>query len=456
VNLFAPTRLYGAPDDFRRFVDEAHATGLGVLLDVVYNHLGPDGNYLKEFSDHYFTDRYGCEWGEAINFDGEGSGPVRELFIANAGYWVDEYHVDGLRLDATQSIHDASPSHIVAAVARSARTAARGRRTVIVAENETQEARLARPPERGGLGLDALWNDDFHHSARVALTGKNEAYYSDYLGRPQELLSAVKWGFLYQGQRYRWQGRRRGAPALDLPPSAFVLFLENHDQVANTADGSRLHARTSPGRWRALTTLLLLAPGTPMLFQGQEFASSRPFLYFADHRPDLAALVEKGRREFLQQFPTLASPEIYARLAPPHDRATFEKCKLDLSERVRNAGAYALHKDLLRLRREDPAFSTQAPRGLDGAVLGDAALVLRFFHEPGGDRLVLINLGRDLELAPAPEPLLAPPEGARWRVLWASDDPRYGGAGVVEPDREDSGWRIPGEAALVLAPAPRR
>ena len=456
VNLYAPTRLYGIPDDFRRFVDDAHAAGLGVILDVVYNHFGPDGNYLKEFSETYFTDRYACEWGEAINFDGEGSGPVRDLIIANAGYWIDEYHLDGLRIDATQSIHDASGNHVLAAVARSARAAARGRPIVIVGENESQESRLVRAPAEGGLGIDALWNDDFHHSAVVALTGRNEAYYTDYLGRPQELLSALKWGFLYQGQRYRWQGKRRGTPALDLPPRAFVLFLENHDQVANSGNGVRLHLRASPGRYRALTALLLLAPGTPMLFQGQEFASTRPFLYFAHHEPELARLVEKGRRDFLSQFPTLASSEMAKRLLPPHERATFEGCKLDLSERERNLGAYALHKDLLRLRREDPAFAVQRPRGLDGAVLGEAAMVIRFFHEPGGDRLLLVNLGRDLELAPAPEPLLAPPEESRWRVVWASEDPRYGGTGVVEPESDETGWRIPGEAALVLAPAPRR
>jgi maltooligosyltrehalose trehalohydrolase len=456
VNLFAPTRLYGRPDDFRRFVDEAHAAGAGVLLDVVYNHFGPDGNYWKEFSESYFTDRHRCEWGEAINFDGEGSGPVREFFIANAGYWIDEYHLDGLRLDATQSIHDASPGHILAAVTRAARSAAGGRTIVVVAENEPQDAGLARPVEKGGVGLDALWNDDFHHSAAVALTGRNEAYYGDFLGRPQELLSAVKWGFLYQGQRYSWQKKRRGTPALDLPPPAFVVFLENHDQVANAGDGSRLHQRSSPGRYRALTALLLLSPGTPMLFQGQEFASTRPFLYFADHRPDLAELVAKGRREFLSQFPSLASAGMAARLPLPHDRATFERCKLDLSERERNAGAYALHRDLLRLRREDPAFRAQRPRGVDGAILDDAAVALRFFDEGEGDRLLLVNMGRDLRLEPAPEPLLAPPPGFGWRVSWSSEDPRYGGLGVTEAETEEDGWKVPGEAALVLAPARKR
>lgn len=274
VNLFAPTRLYGEPDDFRRFVDQAHGLGLGVILDVVYNHIGPDGNVLKEYSTDYFTDRYQNEWGEAINFDGPNSGPVREYFIANAAYWIDEYHLDGLRLDATQQIFDRSANHIIAAVGRSVRSAAKGRKTLIVAENEPQEARLVRPAEEGGFGLDAVWNDDFHHTARVALTGRNPAYYTDYLGSSQEFISAFKWGYLYQGQRYAWQKKRRGTSALDLGPAHFVTFIQNHDQVANSGRGQRCHELTSPGRYRALTALMLLGPGTPMLFQGQEFAAS--------------------------------------------------------------------------------------------------------------------------------------------------------------------------------------
>src|SRR5438477_437446 len=210
VNLFAPTRLYGRPDDLRRFVNEAHAAGIGVILDVVYNHFGPDGNYLRAFSPAYFSDRYKNEWGEALNFDGADAGPVREFFLANAAYWIDEFHLDGLRLDATQQIFDSSPENIMAAIGRHVRVAARGRNTLIVAENETQHTKLVRPAERGGYGLDALWNDDFHHSAQVALTGNNQAYYTDYLGTPQELISAAKWGYLFQGQHYSWQKKRRG------------------------------------------------------------------------------------------------------------------------------------------------------------------------------------------------------------------------------------------------------
>ncbi len=239
VNLFAPCRLYGSPDDMRRFVDQAHALGLGVILDVVYNHFGPDGNYVREFSEHYFTDRHTTDWGEPINFDDPQSGPVREFYVANAGYWIDEFHLDGLRLDATQNIYDDSADHILAAIARRVRQAARGRRTYLVAENEPQQVRLVKPADRGGYGLDALWNDDFHHTALVALTGHNEAYYIDYLGSPQEFISSLKWGYLYQGQHYQWQGHGRGTPALAVPPSAFVHFLSNHDQVANSAHGLR-------------------------------------------------------------------------------------------------------------------------------------------------------------------------------------------------------------------------
>lgn len=452
VDLFAPTRLYGAPDDFRRFVDRAHAVGLAVILDVVYNHLGPDGNYLREFSATYFSDRYPNEWGDALNFDGPGSGPVREFVVANAGYWVDEFHLDGLRLDATQQVFDASPVHVLVEVAERVRAAARGRATLVVAENEPQHARLVRSRERGGFGMDALWNDDFHHSAVAAVTGRNPAYYGDYRGDPQELVSAVKRGYLYQGQRSRWQGKRRGSPAFDVPPAAFVNYLQNHDQIANSADGLRIHRLTSPGRYRAETALLLLAPQTPMLFQGQEFAASTPFLYFADHEPGLAARVREGRREFLSQFPGTATAEVRTALPDPSDPATFERCVLDHSERERHAGILALHRDLLRLRREDPVFRDPRPHAVDGAVLAGEAFVLRYFADDGDDRLLLVNLGRDLHLDPAPEPLLAPPEHRRWRVLWSSEDPIYGGAGTPEPDRGGEGWRIPGHAALALAP----
>jgi maltooligosyltrehalose trehalohydrolase len=451
VNLFAPTRLYGAPDDFRRFVDRAHALGLGVVLDVVYNHFGPDGNYLRSFSEDYFTDRYKNEWGEAINFDGPNSLPVREFFLANAAYWIDEYHLDGLRLDATQQIFDASADNIMAALARRVRQAGGQRATWIVAENEPQHAKLARHESQGGYGLDALWNDDFHHSAMVALTGKNPAYYTDYHGDAQEFISALKWGFLYQGQRYAWQKKRRGLPCLDLAPAQLVVFLQNHDQIANSGRGLRCHALTSPGRYKALTALFLLGPNTPMLFQGQEFASSKPFYYFADHKPELAALVQSGRQEFLAQFPSLALPDMQAELAAPHEPETFAKCRLDWSERERHAELLALHRALLELRRDDPVFRFSRRRGMDGAVLSASAFVLRFFGDAAGDRLIVVNLGRDCQITPAPEPLLAPPADCAWELAWSSDDVKYGGCGTP-PLETDAGWFLPGEATVVLRP----
>ncbi len=457
VNLYAPTRLYGTPDDFRRFVDEAHRHGLAVILDVVYNHLGPDGNYLKPFAPAYFTDKYRTEWGEAINFDGPDSGPVREFYAANAGYWIDEFHLDGLRLDATQAVFDDTPDqsrHILTEIGRRVRDAARGRATIVVTENEPQLPKLVRSVARGGNGLDGLWNDDFHHAAMVALTGRCESYYTDYRGSPQEFISAFKYGYLFQGQWYSWQEKRRGRPGFDLPPAAFVTFIQNHDQVANSGRGMRAHQLTSPGRYRAMTALLLLAPGTPMLFMGQEFAASTPFLYFADHTPGLANLVQAGRAEFLEQFRTIADPQMRDQLAPPHDRRTFERCKLDFSERERHADLYLLTRDLLKLRREDPAFQAQSPRGVDGAVLGEQAFVLRYFRDNGLDRLVVVNFGRDLHLLTCPEPLLATPEGMRWRTVLSTEDPRYGGGGTPAVDTETEGWRILGEAAVVLAPEP--
>ncbi len=451
VGLFAPVAIYGQPDDFRRFVDDAHRNKLGVILDVVYNHVGPDGNYLKEFSDHYFTDRYQNEWGEAINYDGENSAPVREWVCTNAAYWAAEYHLDGLRLDATQQIFDSSARNIQTDLCAAMRNAAQVREIIIVAENELQHTKLVRPVDQGGYGLGALWNDDFHHAAVVALTGRNDAYYTDYLGKPQEFISAVKYGYLFQGQRYKWQSKRRGTPAFGIPPARFVNYIENHDQLANSGRGDRLGKLTSPGRLRAMTALLLLAPGTPMLFQGQEFGASSPFLFFADHTETLRPLVARGRLDFLSQFRALAQGEMRSCLPDPADSATFERCKLDFTERDRNAPMYRLHKDLLRIRREDPVFSAQRAGAVDGAVLAEEAFVLRYFGENGGDRLLIVNLGRDVLLDPAPEPLLAPPEGRLWQPMWSSEVPEYGGCGTAPLETADN-WRIPGHAAVALRP----
>jgi maltooligosyltrehalose trehalohydrolase len=455
VDLFAPTRLYGRPDDLRDFVDRAHAAGIAVLLDVVYNHLGPSGNYLRAFSPAYFTDKYENEWGDAINFDGAGSAAVRELFQSNAEYWIDEFHFDGLRFDATQQIFDDSSEHILQAIARTARAAAGARSIVLVAENEPQETRLVRPIEQGGYGLDALWNDDFHHSAIVGVTGRGEAYYSDTCGNPQEFVSAAKYGYLFQGQHYAWQRQPRGTPSFGLSPAHFVVYLQNHDQVANSARGLRGHQLTSPARWRAITALTLLSPSTPMLFQGQEFSASAPFLYFADFESELAAAVRKGRAEFLTQFPSIVDVEARSTLDDPSSVSTFERCKLDFAERERHADAYRLHEDLLRLRRADPTFSKPRAQPVDGAVLSAHAFMLRFFGGDDGDRVLIVNLGSDLNRPSIAEPLLAPPVDREWSVIWSSEDPRYGGTGM--PDLWPKGcWHIPAESAVVLAPGATR
>ena len=444
VDLYAPVHIYGDPDDLRAFIDRAHALGLAVILDVVYNHLGPDGNYLADFSPAYFTDKYTNDWGRAVNF--EGPAPAREFFVQNARYWIEEYHFDGLRLDATQDIKDASPRHVLVDIVNAARSAAGGVPIYIVAENEPQQTTIVRGQEGGGYGADALWNDDAHHAAVVALTGRREAYYRDYQGSAQELISCARFGYLYQGQWYSWQKQRRGTPALDLPPHAFVTYLENHDQVANSAFGRRLHLSASPGRHRALTAWMLLGPSTPMLFQGQEYGASTPFLYFADHTPELAGAVRRGRIEFLAQFPSLTDDRVVKALAPPAAEATFNSCKLDRTERERHRAAYELHCDLIGLRRKDPVLSGGTTRP-EGAVLGPGVLLLRYLSAEHGDRLLIVNLDCDLDFTPAREPLLAPPLNGRWKTVWSSEAPEYGGQGTAPLD-PDGPWLIPGSSAM--------
>jgi maltooligosyltrehalose trehalohydrolase len=450
VALFAPAHVYGDPHALKRFVDAAHERGLGVILDVVYNHFGPDGNYLFFYSDTYQTDRHPNDWGQAINFDGPGSKGVRDFFVQNACYWISEYHLDGLRLDAVHAIYDDSPVHVLAELSIQARKAAADRSIVLIAECESQLIKTIQPVEQGGWGLDAVWSDDFHHICRVAVTGHREAYYSDYRGTVQELLSVIKRGFVFQGQRHDWQKKPRGSVVKDEPAHGFVFYLQNHDQVANHVHGDRLHTITSPGRARALTTLMLLAPETPLLFMGQEFAASSPFLFFADHGSELAPLVYQGRKKFLSLFPSYATPEAQEAVPDPSDVRTFERSRLDFADRERHAGVYRLHRDLLRLRRDDPVIACQNRQSIDGAVLGPEALVLRYFTATDEDRLLIVNLGAELVLIPAPEPLLAPVTDGAWTLRWSSDHADYGGPGFVNPLTED-GWRIPAMSATLFA-----
>jgi len=280
----------------------------------------------------------------------------------------------------------------------------------------------------------------------------HDAYYSEYYGSPQEMISSTKWGYLYQGQYYFLQGKRRGSSTIGLSPSCFVNYVQNHDQVGNSAWGIRLHRLTNPAALRAMTALLMLSPQTPMLFQGQEFSCSAPFLYFADLNQEISHQVHAGRIEFLKQFTNIDSPEIIDTIDKPYEPETFEQSKIDLTERERHAKVYALHRDLIRLRREDPVFSVGYACHIEGAVLGTSGFLLRYFKGQE-QRLLLINLGRELHLAPVPEPMIAPPEGCTWEVLWTSESIEFGGSGTPKLDTEKF-WRLQGNAAVVLSPVP--
>lgn len=454
ANLFAPSHLYGEPDDFRRFVNAAHRVGLGVLLDVVYNHVGQVGeSLLRPFAAAYFSTKHTNEWGAAINFDDDRSAEVRAMVLDNVRYWIQEFHLDGFRIDATQAIYDDSPRHILLEISRSARAAAGDRRILLIGENEPQHARLLRDADAGGYELDALVNDDFHHAALVRLTGRREAYYSDYTGSPEEFLAAMRWGYLFQGQRYAWQKQPRGAPAWDIAAPRIVVNIENHDHLANSLDGARVHTQTSPGKHRAMTAILLLGPQTPMLFQGQEFSASTPFLYFNDSPPELAEGVRRGRADFLSQFPSYAVPEVQMALPDPCAERTFERSKLNHGEADRHGPEYRLHSDLLRLRREDPVLRLHDATLIHGATLSTHACLLRFFSPDGDTRILVVNFDSAFFLPSVATPLAAPPEGRRWGILWASESPRYGGNATPPVDTLE-GWRLPGEAAVVLQPVP--
>jgi len=449
VCLFAPFHGYGSPDDFRRFVDRAHACGLAVILDVVYNHLGPSGNTLYRWTASYKASE-NSEWGDMLNYDGARSGPVREFVIANAGYWIDEFHLDGLRLDATNAIIDRSPEHVLAALCRRAREAGRGRPIFLVGENEPQDVALLREP----VALDAMWNDDFHHATRILATGVIEGYLHDYRGTPQELISAVKHGFLFQGQMYPWQRNPRGKSTRGVARNRFVQFLENHDQVANAGFGERLSTLADPATLRALTAVLLLTPPLPLLFQGQEHGATQRWMFFVDHGEGLHAPIRDGRARFMGQFSRLATPEAQAALPDPCARPTFAACVLDPQHRRLDHPRVQLHRDLLRLRRDDPAFTDARPEALDGAVLSEHAFVVRYFQDdPARDRLLLVNFGATFSHPAPAEPLVAPPDGMIWRTAWSSEDPRYGGHGTPPPlDR--ARLAIPARAAVLVVPAP--
>jgi len=354
---FAPDASYGRPEELKRLVEQAHLRGLMVLLDVVYNHFGPEGNYLHAYAPQFFNARHHTPWGAAINFDAEGARTVRDFFIHNALYWVEEYRFDGLRLDAVHAIADDSDPDIVTELARALRSGpGRERHIHLVLENDRNQARyLERDAAGRPLAASAQWNDDLHHALHILITGERDGYYEDYAARPLWYLGrSLAQGFGYQGEPSPHRdGATRGEPSAHLPPAAFISFLQTHDQVGNRALGERLCALAAPQALRAALACVLLAPAPPLLFMGEEFAASTPFLFFCDFGPELAAAVTRGRRHEFARFERFRDPAAQAAIPDPNDPQTFAASKLRWDEvgRAPHGEWLALHRELLALRR---------------------------------------------------------------------------------------------------------
>ncbi len=388
VALFAPARCYGAPDDLRRLVDAAHALGLAVALDVVYNHLGPDGAYLGAYSSRYFTSRHETPWGAALNFDGDDSGPVRAFFVENALYWAHEFHVDALRLDATHAIIDESARPIPAEIAARVHETTRGR-TLVVAEDHRNLASMLRPAREGGWDLDAVWADDFHHVCRRFLAGDADGYFRDYSGSIDDIATTLRQGWLFTGQHSVHLGGPRGTDPKGLLPRQFVIALQNHDQIGNRAFGERLNHQIDAPAWRAATALLLTAPETPLLFMGQEWAASSPFLYFTDHNPELGRLVTEGRRREFASFRAFSSPEARERIPDPQAPATFARSRLNWDERTAepHASVLRLTAALLALRSGRQTGRSRHADPVDAGTVDDATVFVS-----RGDWLIVARL----------------------------------------------------------------
>jgi len=420
VDLFAPHHAYGGPDGLRRFVDACHGYGMGVVLDVVYNHLGPAGNYLPEFGP-YFSERHRTNWGPAINFDGPGSDEVRRFVVDNATMWLRDYHIDGVRLDAVHAIVDDSARHLLTELSEEVEALATilGRPLFLIAESDLNDPRFVRSREAGGHGLDAAWADEWHHALHAVLTGERSGYYEDF-GSIELLAKALRQAWVYDGTWSPHRGRHHGGSPGGLWGHQFVVCTQNHDQVGNRAVGERLPALAGTGPSKVAAALLLTGPFTPMLFQGEEWGASTPFQYFTDHLdPDLGRAVSEGRRREFAYFGW--DPE---RVPDPQDAATFERSKLDWSELDRHQNAELLdwYRRLIALRRSWPQLAD--PR-LD-------QVEVTFDEDEGwlvvarGGVLVLVNLGeRSHRIAVPPA-----------RLLLASDDAITVGTGevVLAPD----------------------
>ncbi|MEA3209846.1 MAG: maltooligosyltrehalose trehalohydrolase [Chthoniobacter sp.] len=431
VRLFAPARVYGHPDDLRALVDAAHARGLAVILDVVYNHFGPDGNFLREFSPDYFEHRHHTPWGEAINF---GSRPVRDFYVANIDYWMEDFHIDGFRLDATHEIFDDSSRHILAELAELVHQ----RHGYIIAEDERNEGRIVASPEEDGYGLDAVWADDFHHTVEVALIDAS-MYHRDFAGELSELADALENGWIYRGQKLASKGIERGTPCAHLPPERFVFCISNHDQAGNRAFGDRLNHLVSPETYRAASALLCLVPYTPLLFMGQEWGASAPFQFFTDHEPELGRLVEEGRGRDIRRFPVFEKALVERDIPSPQARETFERSKLDWAESTQegHATCLRLYRDALRLRREHPAFRPSDRAHTHVAELKCEVLAIRA-TAGSDDWLLLCDLRGGHSGSLPDEEFCRLTDGRSWRRQFSSNDPQFGGPDSVSFD-ESSG-----------------
>jgi len=450
---YAPQNTYGGPEGLRRLVDAAHRAGLAVLLDVVYNHLGPEGNVLADFGP-YFTDRYRTPWGEALNFDGPDSDEVRRFFLDNALHWITEYHMDGLRLDAVHAIRDASARPFLGELGRAfhALETALGRRLHLVAESDDNDPRLVREPVRGGLGLDAVWTDDFHHAVHAALTGESTGYYADF-GGVDPVAKAWRDRFVYDGARSEYRRRRHGAPADDLPADRFVVCVQNHDQVGNRALGERLAQLVPPSRQRLAASLLLLSPYVPLLFMGEEYGETAPFLYFVDHSdPDLLRAVREGRRE---EFASFGWGDVVPDPAAP---PTFERSRPDptLARDAAPAALLALYRALLALRRAEPSLRPGAPEVRVGGEPGSGwfGASYRCLAGPAGrDLLAFFHLGPTKREVSFPLPgdagRVREPGRSIWTLVLDTDDDAFGGPGRSSPERLESA--ATGEARVDLA-----
>ncbi len=353
---YAPDNCYGTPDDLKRLIQAAHAKGLMIFLDVVYNHFGPEGNYLHLYAPQFFTNRHRTPWGDAINFDGPESRVVRDFFIHNALYWLEEYHLDGLRLDAIHAIVDDSKPNIITELAQSVRARwGRERFVHLIVENmDNNSGYLQRDPGGTVRLYNAQWNDDIHHAVHVLLTGESDGYYSDYAKQPmRNLCRSLREGFAYQGEYSEYHGETRGEPSSELPPSAFISFLQNHDQVGNRALGDRITKLTPPPALKAAMEVLLLAPTPPLLFMGEEFGATTPFLFFCDFHGDLASAVRNGRRDEFATFSKFSSAELRDSIPDPNAEETFLRSKLDWDslKETNHSGWLRFYRDLLDIRR---------------------------------------------------------------------------------------------------------